>query len=63
MFSEYALVLSIMAFFATSVDDFCVLLIFFSREYAKTNNLSDPVTQTAFIQICIGQLIGFTIMD
>ena len=62
MFSEYALVLSIMAFFATSVDDFCVLLIFFSREYAKTNNLSDPATQQAFTNICIGQFIGFTII-
>ena len=62
MFSKYALALSLMAFFATSVDDFCVLLIFFSREYAKTNDLSNPDTQRAFTNICIGQFVGFTII-
>jgi len=62
MFSEYALALSLMAFFATSVDDFCVLLIFFSREYDKTNDLGDASTQRAFFLICIGQFVGFTII-
>ena len=62
MFSKYALALSLMAFFATSVDDFCVLLIFFSREYAKTSDLSNPDTQRAFTNICIGQFVGFTII-
>ena len=62
MFSEYALALALMAFFATSVDDFCVLLIFFSREYAKTEDLGDQETQRAFTNICIGQFVGFTII-
>ena len=51
-----------MAFFATSVDDFCVLLIFFSREYDKTEDLGDESTQRAFTNIIIGQFVGFTII-
>jgi cadmium resistance protein CadD (predicted permease) len=54
--------LAMLSFFSTTVDDFCVILIFFAREYVKTYNISDPGTVLSFIKISIGQLIGFTII-
>jgi cadmium resistance protein CadD (predicted permease) len=63
MFSEYALALALLAFFSTAVDDFCVLLIFFSTEYGKyPDGLNDPKCQSAFVSISIGQFVGFTII-
>jgi cadmium resistance protein CadD (predicted permease) len=54
--------LAMLSFFSTTVDDFCVILIFFAREYVKTFNISDPGTVLSLIKISIGQLIGFTII-
>jgi len=62
MFSDQALTLAILAFFSTTVDDFAVVLIFMAREYVKTNDFYNPETQLAFINITLGQLIGFTII-
>ena len=54
--------LAALAFFSTTVDDFAVLLIFFAREYVKTNDIYHPETSLAMINITLGQLIGFTII-
>ena len=54
--------LALLSFFSTTVDDFCVILIFFAREYVKTHSLSNPDTVLAFVKISIGQLVGFTII-
>ena len=62
MFSDYAMTLAALAFFSTTVDDFAVLLIFFAREYVKTNDIYHPETSLAMINITLGQLIGFTII-
>ena len=35
MFSNYSITLALLSFFSTTVDDFCVILIFFAREYVK----------------------------
>ena len=61
-FSNYSITLALLSFFSTTVDDFCVILIFFAREYVKTHSLSNPDTVLAFVKISIGQLIGFTII-
>ena len=61
-FSNYSITLALLSFFSTTVDDFCVILIFFAREYVKTHSLSNPDTVLAFVKISIGQLIGFSII-
>ena len=61
-FSNYSMTLALLSFFSTTVDDFCVILIFFAREYVKTHSLSNPDTVLAFVKISIGQLIGFTVI-
>ena len=61
-FSNYSITLALLSFFSTTVDDFCVILIFFAREYVKTHSLSNPDTVLAFVKISIGQLIGFTVI-
>lgn len=54
--------LAMLSFFSTTVDDFCVILIFFAREYVKTCSISNPETVLSLIKISIGQLVGFTII-
>jgi cadmium resistance protein CadD (predicted permease) len=61
-FSNYSITLALLSFFSTTVDDFCVILIFFAREYVKTHSLSNPDTTLAFVKISIGQLIGFSVI-
>jgi cadmium resistance protein CadD (predicted permease) len=61
-FSNYSITLALLSFFSTTVDDFCVILIFFAREYVKTHSLSHPETVLSFIKISVGQLIGFSII-
>ena len=61
-FSNYSITLALLSFFSTTVDDFCVILIFFAREYVKTHSLSNPDTVLAFVKISIGQLVGFSII-
>ena len=61
-FSNYSITLALLSFFSTTVDDFCVILIFFAREYVKTHSLSNPDTVLAFVKISIGQLIGFSVI-
>ena len=54
--------LAMLSFFSTTVDDFCVILIFYAREYVKTHSITDPQTVLSFIKVSIGQFIGFTII-
>ena len=61
-FSSYSITLALLSFFSTTVDDFCVILIFFAREYVKTHSLSNPETVLAFVKISVGQLIGFSLI-
>ena len=59
---ENTFTLAMLSFFSTTVDDFCVILIFYAREYVKTHSITDPQTIVSFIKISIGQLIGFSII-
>lgn len=61
-FSNSSVTLAMLSFFSTTVDDFCVILIFFAREYVKTNSFTHPATLLAFLKISIGQFMGFTII-
>lgn len=61
-FSNSSVTLAMLSFFSTTVDDFCVILVFFAREYVKTNSFSHPATLLAFLKISIGQFMGFTII-
>lgn len=61
-FSNNSVTLAMLSFISTTVDDFCVILIFFAREYVKTNRLSHPDTLYAFFKISVGQIFGFTII-
>lgn len=61
-FTNSSVTLAMLSFFSTTVDDFCVILIFFAREYVKTNVFSHPDTLLAFLKISIGQFMGFTII-
>jgi cadmium resistance protein CadD (predicted permease) len=60
MVSSSAVTLALLSFFSTTVDDFCVILIFFAREYVKTHSLRDTDTIKSFIKISVGQTLGFT---
>ena len=62
VFDNNATTLAILSFISTTVDDFCVILIFFAREYVKTRVVSSPQTIAAFVNISIGQILGFTII-
>ena len=62
MAAKNTFTLAMLSFFSTTVDDFCVILIFYAREYVKTHSISDPQTVLSFIKISIGQFIGFTII-
>ena len=62
VFSNNATTLAILSFISTTVDDFCVILIFFAREYVKTRVVSSPQTIAAFVNISIGQILGFTVI-
>ena len=62
VFTNDSVTLAMLSFFSTTVDDFCVILIFFAREYVKTHKLSDPQTFMAFVKISIGQILGFSII-
>lgn len=60
MIDSSSVALPVMSFFSTTVDDFVVILIFFAREYVKTNSLSDRVTLLSFTKISVGQILGFS---
>ena len=60
--AENSLTLALLSFFSTTVDDFCVILIFFAREYVKNPSMSNPSTMLSFVKISTGQFIGFTII-
>ena len=62
VFTNNSITLAILSFFSTTVDDFCVILIFFAREYVKTRCITSPETVSAFVRISIGQILGFTII-
>lgn len=62
VFSSNSTTLALLSFFSTTVDDFCVILIFFAREYVKTHSVSDANTVLSFVKISIGQLVGFSII-
>ena len=62
MAADNTFTLAMLSFFSTTVDDFCVILIFYAREYVKTHSISDPQTVVSLIKISIGQFIGFTII-
>ena len=57
-----SLTLALLSFFSTTVDDFCVILIFFAREYVKNPSMSNPSTMLSFVKISTGQFIGFSII-
>lgn len=57
-----SLTLAMLSFFSTTVDDFCVILIFFAREYVKSHSMSDPATVLSFVKISIGQFVGFSVI-
>jgi cadmium resistance protein CadD (predicted permease) len=61
-FNNSSVTLAMLSFFSTTVDDFCVILVFFAREYVKTNSFSHPATLLAFLKISVGQFMGFTII-
>lgn len=60
--ANYSVTLALLSFFSTTVDDFCVILIFMAREYVKTNAYRDKETISAFCRISIGQVLGFTVI-
>jgi len=61
--STYALSLALLAFFSTTLDDFCVLIIFFSRALQEEENAADTSNLNwKFLKISLGQTIGFTII-
>ena len=62
VFTNNSVTLALLSFFSTTVDDFCVILIFFAREYVKTHSVSNKDTVLSFIKISIGQFIGFSII-
>lgn len=62
VFTNDSVTLAMLSFFSTTVDDFCVILIFFAREYVKNYRFSSPETLLAFVKISIGQILGFTII-
>ena len=62
IFSNNSLTLALLSFFSTTVDDFCVILIFFAREYVKTHSVSNADTALSFVKISIGQFVGFSII-
>lgn len=54
--------MALLAFISTTLDDFTVVLIFFSREYIKERNICAEPTRTAFFSIIGGQFLAFTVI-
>ena len=59
-FSDEVVTLAILSFGSTTVDDFCVILVFMAREYVKATSFADA--QKAFVEISLGQTLGFSII-
>jgi cadmium resistance protein CadD (predicted permease) len=59
---EYPIVLAFLAFLSTTLDDFAVILIFFGREFVKTNDICNSSTRHDFGSIILGQILAFTII-
>lgn len=63
-FDTYVWTLAILAFSCTAVDDFCVVLIFFSLalDDARKNNKTDAELFEAYGKILMGSIIAFTVL-